>query len=159
VLQRVKSPELSCQLPKRLQPRSLALVMLIQARLRPSPPTATPAGNVPPTGAGEPNDAVEGPATDEAAPAFPADLLDALSPDDPDHDMLFRPRPKSNEPSTVKGLKACMLPTDGLMMFHQMSGTDQTHTINSTSVYLDVVDGGDSGPALGCKVKQAYGAG
>ncbi|KAI5799649.1 hypothetical protein FPQ18DRAFT_302016 [Pyronema domesticum] len=27
------------------------------------------------------------------------------------------------------------------------------------SAYLDVVDGGDGGPALGCKVQQAYGGG
>lgn len=109
----VKSSELSCQLPRRLQPRSFAFVMLIQARLRPSPPTATPAGNVPPTGAGEPNDAAEGPSTDEAAPVFPADLLDASSPDDPDHDNLFH----VPTPPEIKRAFCCQ-GTKGLYVAH-----------------------------------------
>ncbi|KAI5786794.1 hypothetical protein FPQ18DRAFT_308334 [Pyronema domesticum] len=83
-----------------------------QARLRPSPPTATPAGNVPPTGAGEPNDAAEGPSTDEAAPVFPADLLDASSPDDPDHDNLFHvpTPPEIKRAFCCQGTKGLYLP-------------------------------------------------
>jgi hypothetical protein len=93
------------------------------------------------TGAGDPNDAAEGPANDEAAPAFPSDLLDALNPGDPDHDMLSRPRPKSNEPSAVKALKACMLPTDGSLMFHQMPVADQARAIRRMRIWMWWMEG------------------